>query len=108
METTTRFIETTQLALSDQAVLDEFKHNYYAFIVQDRDATTTDGMMSFAMGWINTFIDSNPDFKDVSKTEIHIVKWWIINKILFPIALCIEMDRKAKELKRHARAKSIK
>ena len=80
------FIETAQLALSDQAVLDELKNNYYALIAQDPDARTADGMKSFAMEWINTIIDNEPDFKDVSEIEIHIVKWWIINKILFPIA----------------------
>ena len=84
--TKSHFIETVQLALSDQAVLDELKNNYYASIAQDPDARTVDGMKSFAMKWINTVIDNEPDFKDVSETEIHIVKWWIINKILFPIA----------------------
>ena len=89
------FIETAQLALSDQAVLAEFK-NHYASVAQDPNARTTDGMKSFAMEWINAFIDNNPDFKDVSESEIHIVEWWIINKILFPITLRIEMTQEAR------------
>ena len=84
--TKSHFIEVAQLALSNQESLDEFKNSYYASIAQDHDARTVDGMKSFAMKWINTIIDNEPDFKDVSEIEIHIVKWWIINKILFPIA----------------------
>lgn len=106
--TKSHFIETVQLILSDQEVLDEFKNNYYAFIAQDPDATTTDGMEFFATEWINTFIDNNPDFKDVSEVEIHIVKWWIIDKILFPIALHIDMAKEAKELKEARLEASLK
>ena len=84
--TKSHFIEVVELALSNQEVLDELKNTYYASAAQDPDARTADGMKSFAMEWINTIIDNEPDFKDVSEIEIHIVKWWIINKILFPIA----------------------
>ena len=88
-----RFIETVQLILSDQAVLDELKKNYYASAASDPDARTTDGMKSFAMEWISMIIDNNSSLKDVDKSEIIIVKWWIINNILLPIAVDIDMTQ---------------
>ena len=80
------FIETVQLALSDQAVLDELKNNYYAFAASDHNAVTPDGMMSFASEWINTVIDNYPNFKDVSENERLEVEEWIIREILYPIS----------------------
>lgn len=80
------FIETVQLALADQAVLDELKNNYYAFAASDHNAVTPDGMMSFASEWINTVIDNYPNFKDVSESERLEVEEWIIREILYPIS----------------------
>ena len=88
-----RFIETVQLILSDQAVLDELKNNYYESATSDPDARTTDGMKSFAMERINAIIDSDPNFKDVDKSEIITAKWWIVNEILLPIAVDIDMTQ---------------
>ena len=88
-----RFLNTVQLALSDQVAIDELKNAYHAFSAQDPDATTTDGMKSFAMEWINTFIDNNSSLKDVDKIEIIKVEWWIVNHILLPIAVDIDMTQ---------------
>ena len=101
----TRFLETARRMLSNQATIDELKNAYHASAAQDPNARTTDGMQSFAMEWINKIIDNDSSLKDVSESEIHIVKWWIIDKILFPIALHIDMDQEAKKLK-EARKKS--
>ena len=84
------FIETVQLALSDQAVLDELKNNYYAFAASDHNAVTTDGMISFATEWINTVIDNYPNFKDVDVNERAEVEEWIVRGILSPMADDIE------------------
>ena len=84
------FIETVQLALSDQAVLDELKNNYYAFAAQDRNALTSNGMTSFATEWINTVIDNYPNFKDVDVNERSEVEEWIVRGILYPMADDIE------------------
>ena len=101
MHNTIDFIETAWLMLSNQEVVDELKNNYYKSAAKDPDARTTDGMMSFASEWINTVIDNYPNFKDVSESEIHIVKRWIVLKILFPIVLHIEMGQEARKSEKH-------
>ena len=88
-----RFLNTVRFILSHQVAIDELKNAYHAFAAQDPDERTPDGMKSFAMEWINMIIDNNSSLKDVSESEIHIVEWWIINKILFPIALGIDMTQ---------------
>ena len=88
-----RFLETARRMLSNQATIDELKNAYHASAAQDPNARTTDGMKSFAMEWINTIIDNDPSLKDVSEIEIIIVKWWIINNILLPIAVDIDMTQ---------------
>ena len=84
------FIETVQLALADQAVLDELKNNYYAFAASDHNAVTSNGMTSFATEWINTVIDNYPNFKDVDVNERSEVEERIVRGILYPMADDIE------------------
>lgn len=81
-----RFIETAQLALSDQAVLDEFKNNYYASVANDPDALTRDGMKAFAHEWIKTVLDNFPNFANVRDEDICFVEAWLIREILEPMA----------------------
>ena len=88
-----RFLNTVRFILSNQVAIDELKNAYHAFATQDPDATTTDGMKSFAMGWINMIIDNNSSLKDVDKSEIIKVEWWIVNHILLPIAVDIDMTQ---------------
>lgn len=80
-----RFIETAQLALSDQAVLDEFKNNYYASVANDPDALTRDGMKAFANEWVKTVLDNFPNFANVSGEEVCFVEGWLIREILEPM-----------------------
>ena len=80
------FIETVQLALADQAVLDELKNNYYAFAASDHNAVTPNGMESFAKEWIDTVINNYPNFKDVDVNERLEIAQWIVRKILYPIS----------------------
>lgn len=88
-----RFLNTVRFILSHQVAIDELKNAYHAFAAQDPNERTTDGMKSFAMEWINMIIDNNSSLKDVDKSEIIIVKWWIINNILLPIAVDIDMTQ---------------
>ena len=81
-----RFIETAQLALSDQAVLDEFKNNYYASVANDPDALTRDGMKAFAHEWTKTVLDNFPNFANVPEEDVCFVEAWIIREILEPMA----------------------
>ena len=81
-----RFIETAQLALSDQAVLDEFKNNYYASVANDPDALTRDGMKAFAHEWVKTVLDNFPNFANVRDEDICFVEAWLIREILEPMA----------------------
>lgn len=81
-----RFIETAQLALSDQAVLDEFKNNYYASVANDPDALTRDGMKAFAHVWVKTVLDNFPNFANVPEEDICFVEEWLISEILEPMA----------------------
>ena len=81
-----RFIETAQLALSDQAVLDEFKNNYYASVANDPDALTRDGMKAFAHEWTKTVLDNFPNFANAPEEDVCFVEAWIIREILEPMA----------------------
>ena len=88
-----RFLNTVRFILSHQVAIDELKNAYHAFAAKDPDARTTDGMKSFAMEWINMIIDNNSSLKDVDKIEIIKVEWWIVNHILLPIAVDIDMTQ---------------
>lgn len=81
-----RFIETAQLALSDQAVLDEFKNNYYASVAKDPSALTRDGMNAFAIKWVKTVLDNFPNFANVRGEEVCFVEAWLVREILKPMA----------------------
>lgn len=81
-----RFIETAQLALSDQAVLDEFKNNYYASVANDPSALTRDGMKAFAHEWVKTVLDNFPNFANVRDEDVCFVEAWLIREILEPMA----------------------
>ena len=92
-----RFIETAQLALSDQAVLDEFKNNYYASVANDPDTLTRDGMKAFAHEWVKTVLDNFPNFADVRDEDVCFVEAWIIREILEPMAEDIKKTQEPKE-----------
>lgn len=81
-----RFIETAQLALSDQAVLDEFKNNYYASVANDPSTLTRDGMKAFAHEWVKTVLDNFPNFANVPEEDVCFVEAWLIREILEPMA----------------------
>ena len=92
-----RFIETAQLALSDQAVLDEFKNNYYASVANDPSALTRDGMKAFAHEWVKTVLDNFPNFANVRDEDICFVEAWLIREILEPMAEDIKKTQETKE-----------
>lgn len=81
-----RFIETAQLALADQAVLDEIKNNYYASVANDSSALTRNGMKAFAKEWVKTVLNNIPNLANVGEEEICFVEGWLIREILEPMA----------------------
>ena len=80
------FIETVQLALSDQAVLDELKNNYYASVAANSLVLTKEGQLEFANEWIDTVLNNLPNAKEVPITDIASSTVWLVNSVIGPMA----------------------